>query len=109
MIVYIIKSLGNLLLGVTNQEKKVTLAACGNLLLLFFLMKLLVFPSKKRDKVTLASKEKKLFFIKREIERERGKVIPKKTKNIRAFKSIRVFSQTKKKKKIDSCKNICLL
>ena len=47
----------------------------------------------------MASKEKKLFFIKRERERERGKVIPKKTKNIRAFKSIRVFSQTKKKKK----------
>ena len=66
----------------------------------FFLNEAPCLPiKKKREKVTLASKEKKLFFIKRERERERerGKVIPKKTKNIRAFKSIRVFSQTKKK------------
>ena len=111
MIVYIIKSLGNLLLGVTNQEKKVTLAACGNLLLLFFLMKLLVFPSKKREKVTLASKEKKLFFIKRDREREREreeKLFLRKLKILEHSNQC-VFSQTKKKKKIDSCKNICLL
>ena len=95
MIVYIIKSLGNLLLGVTNQEKKLPQLLVEICYFFFFLMKYFVFSSKNKIK------------IKKE-EREKGKIIPKsETKNIRALKSVRVFFQ--EKKNFSSCKNICLL
>ena len=95
MVVYIIKSLGNLLLGVTNQEKKLPQLLVEICCFFFFLMKYFVFSSKNKIK------------IKKE-EREKGKIIPKsETKNIRALKSVRVFFQ--EKKNFSSCKNICLL
>ena len=64
MTVYIIEWLGNLVL-VCQSREKVTLAACGNLLL-FFLNEVPCLPIKKREKITLASKKKKLFFIKKD-------------------------------------------
>ena len=43
----------------------------------FFLNEVPCLPIKKREKVTLASKKKNLFFIKKEKEIEKEKVIPK--------------------------------
>ena len=63
-------------------------------------MKFLVFPSRERERVTLALKKEKvaLHFKKKKREKTgKEKVIPKlKTKNIRSFKSICVFYQQKK-------------
>ena len=90
IIVYIIESLGNLLLNMANQEKKLS----GHL------TKLYVFPSEREREREI------LFIIKKKEKREKEKVREWKLKILEHSNQ---FVYLLKKKKINSCKSICLL